>query len=100
MDAKRFFMLLLLPLAFSFQLLPLPVSETGVVAGSRRLLPAFQLAACRGYRRQSSLLTLRGAELPAVPVPPSQVDRAIVPGQRREIHIYAPADVAAVRKAR
>ena len=59
---------------------------------------------------------------PAVPVPPSQgalfargiyflakcrgltfflraVDRAIVPGQRRELHLYAPADVAAVRKA-
>ena len=38
-------------------------------------------------------------EFPAVPVPPSQVDRAIVPGQRRELHLYAPADVAAARKA-
>ena len=28
-----------------------------------------------------------------------QLDRAIVPGQRRELHLYAPADVAAARKA-
>ena len=39
-------------------------------------------------------------EFPAVPVPPSQIDRIIVPGQRRELHLYDPSNVAAVRSAR
>jgi hypothetical protein len=100
--------LVVLPLAASFGTLP-PLVVTGATSrigvGAR-----VQQAPCVPTRHASrralvaprGLCALRAAEreFPAVPVPPSQVARAIVPGQRRELHVYDPANVAAVRRAR
>merc|ERR1712216_754006 len=90
-------LVLLLPFCDAFQ------QPIQLLSGATsRLLPSNGISRVRFNSQLCLLRALGDSQLlhfPAVPVPPSQVDRAIVPGQRRELHLYAPADVAAVRKA-
>ena len=101
--------LVMLPLTTAFQIPPPPLvtgATSRIGAGaSMQVAPRAQgRRACGVYpSRPCALRALAKSaerEFPAVPVPPSQIDRAIVPGQRRELHLYDPANVAAVRRAR
>lgn len=87
-------LLAVLPLAAAFQ--PVPAALAGRLPGARLGAASSRLA----QRCRQPLPTMASErEFPAVPVPPSQVDRAIIAGQRRELHLYDPANVAAVRRA-
>jgi Lon protease-like protein len=88
------------PLATAFQ--SAAVCAGGrLAAGGAHAWAAQRLPLPRAARRPAPRATWACAEreFPAVPVPPSQIDRAIVAGQRRELHLYDPANVAAVRRA-